>query len=711
MPNGGIPQEEFEKELDRVQLSRRHADIAFAWMRANGQQGVYDIWHYNNAPIKNSAWAALYDGNKYFLRQAAKYTYLFALNEKDGLDDEPPFEETNKRHRWDGHNFGRVLEKLGIPTKRFPESTNSETNTPRKEDSMTKTAIELLRQFYQIIFHGPPGTGKTHCAKQLLPELLESPDSTPQQLQSEGRWDIVQFHPSYNYEDFVRGVQVKTKGEQVVYETLNRTFGDMCRTANAEENRDKKFALIIDEINRANVSAVLGELIYALEYRGQPINTPYDAGDGKALTIPKNLYVIGTMNTADRTIGQIDYAVRRRFAFIACPPNEQIIHEQKALGKADDNSLKFFRRVDALFVKNDENDFISSDFDAADVRVGHSYFLAAGSKLGYKLVYQVIPILREYVKDGVLKESATAEIDKIEVAARELLEGKSLAGELAESDSSADEKSGGTLFYRWRTSTREGFDKTSRVWLAFARDYVKENNPQTLDVLKAALFPSDALHKERESAIRKEADTKPNSCYMQNPIFLADGTQVFASKHTWNNAEQFVDVVGYQINPCYIVNLGEGNQPGGKSRRWELCREHNFISAGGSNYVAPIKSLAKGDIVFVNLVATDDGEGGVVACGEVEAEAEPIEKFRTTEGLLADIVVEGGQTYRERYAPAFDGGELREHVVRVRWINDKPREEGKRFPSAPRGFKTDKIKTNDFRKLRDHCNLPPKEGD
>ena len=282
---------------------------------------------------------------------------------------------------------------------------------PPREDSMTETAKELLLQFHQIIFFGPPGTGKTHCAKQLLPELLGDG--------WDDRWSIVQFHPSYNYEDFVRGVQVETtENGQVAYKTLNRTFGDMC--ANASKHPDEKFALIIDEINRANVSAVLGELIYALEYRGQSVNTPYAVGGEKELVIPKNLYVIGTMNTADRTIGQIDYAVRRRFAFVACPPDEQVVRDN-----SDNVALDFFHRVNAIF-----DEHTSSDFDAADVRVGHSYFLATGRELGYKLVYQVVPILREYVKDGVLQESATPEIDEIETDAKKLLAGKLVASNL-----------------------------------------------------------------------------------------------------------------------------------------------------------------------------------------------------------------------------------------------------------------------------------------
>ena len=293
---------------------------------------------------------------------------------------------------------------------------------------------ELLKQFHQIILYGPPGTGKTYTAKKLLEKLFDIADV--KELQG-NRWDIVQFHPSYNYEDFVRGIQVKTRGAkveyttlhrnqptletqktdggQVVYETINRIFGEMCERATDDSNND--YALIIDEINRANVSAVLGELIYALEYRGEPVKTPY-LGD---IIIPPNLYIIGTMNTADRTIGQIDYAVRRRFAFVPCPPDRSIIN---------DNDVELlFKRVNDIF---DNNEYMSSDFDAADVRIGHSYFLPKKDndsqqtreqkhkQIAQKIIWQVIPILREYVKDGVLAKAAESEINDIEEDAKDL---------------------------------------------------------------------------------------------------------------------------------------------------------------------------------------------------------------------------------------------------------------------------------------------------
>ena len=264
----------------------------------------------------------------------------------------------------------------------------------------TLKEVTLLRQFKQIILYGPPGTGKTYRAKTaILPQLLGVDKDELADEQGE-RWDIVQFHPSYNYEDFVRGVKVGTDNG-VDYKTVDRVFGSIC--VRAERDPNNSYVLIIDEINRANVSAVLGELIYALEpeYRGEPIETPYDVDGGdSALIVPENLYIIGTMNTADRTIGQIDYAVRRRFAFVHCPPNEKKVY-QGAIG--------VFSEVQNIF-----NEHISHDYDADDVRIGHSYFRAEGSELARKILYQVVPILREYVKDGVLLKSAEKAISKIE---------------------------------------------------------------------------------------------------------------------------------------------------------------------------------------------------------------------------------------------------------------------------------------------------------
>ncbi|MCP4229476.1 MAG: AAA domain-containing protein, partial [bacterium] len=122
-------------------------------------------------------------------------------------------------------------------------------------------------------------------------------------------YQIVQFHPSYTYEDFVRGLVAKPLGSGVTFEPRDKIFALMCERA--KTNSDKKFVLIIDEINRADISKVFGELIYGLEYRDKPIATPYEVDGSTTLVIPPNLYIIGTMNTADKSIAMLDYALRR----------------------------------------------------------------------------------------------------------------------------------------------------------------------------------------------------------------------------------------------------------------------------------------------------------------------------------------------------------------------------------------------------------------
>ena len=203
---------------------------------------------------------------------------------------------------------------------------------------------------------------------------------------------LVQFHPSYTYEDFVRGIQVETKNGVPVYRTVNRIFAEMCDEA--INNSDKNFVLIIDEINRANLPAVLGELIYALEYRGEPVETPYEVNGSRTLIVPENLYIIGTMNTADRSIGHIDYAIRRRFYFLPVRANKRLIEDPKAR-KLYENT------IERIFVE----DNMSPEFrdKIEDVKIGHTYFLGNNNEIAHKFVYQVIPLLVEYIQDGILK--------------------------------------------------------------------------------------------------------------------------------------------------------------------------------------------------------------------------------------------------------------------------------------------------------------------
>lgn len=216
---------------------------------------------------------------------------------------------------------------------------------------------------------------------------------------------LIQFHPSYSYEDFVRGIVAEPIGKSVSYSAKDKVLAKMADDACKDPNN--KYILIIDEINRANLSSVLGELIYALEYRDESVESMYEVEGNNKITLPSNLYIIGTMNTADRSIGHIDYAIRRRFTFLDVLSNGDNVLDQYPLGK------KLYTETVKIF----SNEYVSPEFILDDIKIGHSYFIAIKKghnedidKLATKYLYQVLPLLNEYVKDGVFQKAPIIEL-------------------------------------------------------------------------------------------------------------------------------------------------------------------------------------------------------------------------------------------------------------------------------------------------------------
>ncbi len=267
----------------------------------------------------------------------------------------------------------------------------------------------------QIIFQGPPGTGKTFLARQATAMILgaeedvvadptaldlflipfqapadgSSPDGAP------GIWDIVQFHPSYNYEDFVRGIGSEIDGGHPVFKAENRTIAALAKTASEIE---KPVVLIIDEINRGDLAKVLGELIFALEYRGVKVRTPYTVDGSPLISLPKNLFLLATMNTADRSIALIDYAIRRRFDFVDVPSSRDSL--EQFLDKAESES-GFTQHV--LSIYDAVNELLLGD---PDHQVGHTYFMSTTkSEIARRVVFQVLPLLAEYQREGLVVEN------------------------------------------------------------------------------------------------------------------------------------------------------------------------------------------------------------------------------------------------------------------------------------------------------------------
>ncbi len=184
------------------------------------------------------------------------------------------------------------------------------------DEERLKQWVRSIERKGQAVIYGPPGTGKTYIAERLARHLIGGTD---------GYAEIVQFHPEYAYEDFIQGIRPQTRSDGgLEYPSVPGRFLEFCREG---RYRDGCCVLIVDEINRANLSRVFGELMYLLEYRDREVPL---AGGG-SLSIPKNVRLIGTMNTADRSIILADHALRRRFAFLKLYPDYEVLrryHEQ-----------------------------------------------------------------------------------------------------------------------------------------------------------------------------------------------------------------------------------------------------------------------------------------------------------------------------------------------------------------------------------------------
>jgi 5-methylcytosine-specific restriction protein B len=175
--------------------------------------------------------------------------------------------------------------------------------------------VQAIERKGQAILYGPPGTGKTFVAQRLARHLVSPSDENV----GDGFVEVVQFHPAYSYEDFVQGIRPQTGPEGLRYAMTPGHFLNFCRRAVGRQGR---CVLVIDEINRANLAQVFGELMYLLEYREETVAL---AGDGAPFAIPANVRLLGTMNTADRSLALVDHALRRRFAFLPLYPDLDLL--------------------------------------------------------------------------------------------------------------------------------------------------------------------------------------------------------------------------------------------------------------------------------------------------------------------------------------------------------------------------------------------------
>ncbi len=250
----------------------------------------------------------------------------------------------------------------------------------------------LLLHKHNLILEGAPGVGKTFMAKRLAYSLMGE--------KNDSRVKVVQFHQNYSYEDFIEGIKPDSEGK---FGLKDGAFKKFCQIASADSEHD--YYLIIDEINRGNLSKILGELMMLIEHekRGDAVELAYS---GEKFSVPKNLYIIGMMNTADRSLALVDYALRRRFAFFFVEP---------AFAKPQfQDYLKLENHLPTTFITSLCHKFEKLNQEIAATlgkgfMVGHSYFVDSLGQNSYQtdyddiIEYEIEPLLTEYWLDEPVK--------------------------------------------------------------------------------------------------------------------------------------------------------------------------------------------------------------------------------------------------------------------------------------------------------------------
>ena len=310
------------------------------------------------------------------------------------------------------YTLEEMMQELSKPLwEEYGKGTSKvETNTPQGDAMLNKPNNQRNIPLNQILY-GPPGTGKTYTTINKALEILANygeiekiPDNRQKQKEifdtfvTKGQIEFVTFHQSYGYEEFVEGIKPSVKNGTVIYETKNGVFKNLCKKA--LEGKDKPYILIVDEINRGNIAKILGELITLIEpskrigkSEGLQLTLPYS---GESFGVPSNLYIIGTMNTADRSIALLDTALRRRFEFVEMMPDFEYLKDKKISDSG--NTIELGRLLESM---NNRIEFLLD----REHTIGHSYFMGVESIEDLHEVFKnkIIPLLQEYFYDDYAK--------------------------------------------------------------------------------------------------------------------------------------------------------------------------------------------------------------------------------------------------------------------------------------------------------------------
>ena len=252
----------------------------------------------------------------------------------------------------------KLLQHSNIKKYKFSEDADK----PFISEEQFLKSVSLLKRKKNIILQGPPGVGKTFIARKLAYEIMQEVKDTS--------IEMVQFHQSYSYEDFIQGLRPTQKGSFDIKEGIFYTF---CRRALAHPERP--FFFIIDEINRGNLSKIFGELMMLIEADKRAekyaLKLTYSEDEEDQFYVPENLYIIGTMNTADRSLAIVDYALRRRFAFVSLQPDYG--ENFRSFLSTNGLSNSMIDHISSSVFKVNEK--IKGDTNLGEgFQIGHSYF-------------------------------------------------------------------------------------------------------------------------------------------------------------------------------------------------------------------------------------------------------------------------------------------------------------------------------------------------